>query len=376
MKTKVIHLTPHLNMGGAESLVKEYALNIDKNRFEIIIITVSGHSNSFNENELQDSNIKIIHLGDIIRFDNNENIIRRILKKIRRYSLFKKIIKVEKPHIIHSHLQTNDFLCMLNVKQQIRMFHTLHSEVNVLFRRTSKIYEISTRYCISVKKMKLITLHDRMKLEAQGFFKTKNCITINNGIDLSRFNNPNIDKRKIKKELGIHEDCFVIGHIGRFSEAKNHDFIIDVFNELKQKKSKAVLVLIGVGELLTQTIEKVNKHNLQESVLFLGTRKDIPEMLSIMDVFIFPSIYEGFPITLIEAQASGIRCIVSDKITREVFLSDTIYSLSLDDSISRWCDVILNNYSFPKNTGNMEEYDIKNVMKKLESVYISELETF
>lgn len=370
---KVIHLIPHLKMGGAETLVKDYALNIDKDKFEIIVVTVSGKSNSFNEIKLRESNIRVIHLGDEILFDIKDCIITRTIKKIRRYKLFEKYVRREKPDIIHSHLDTNDFLFFLATKKlKIKLFHTLHSEVKVLF--TNKTYKAATSYCVKKKNMVLIALHERMEREAIDLFHTDQCIIVNNGIDIQRFRNVEKDKSVIKEELSIEDTAFIMGHVGRFSTTKNHLFLIDIFVQLKKRCPESILVLIGTGELKEVIKAKVRDLKLENSVVFLGNRKDIPELMSIMDVFVFPSLYEGFGNVLVEAQAAGVKCIVSDKIPEEVFLTTHIKSLSLNESIEKWCDEILGKSSTENKYSDITKYDIKKVIKKLESIYMSSLE--
>src|SRR5699024_1966328 len=111
---------------------------------------------------------------------------------------------------------------------------------------------------------------------------------------MKRFTNVNVDKLTMLYSLGIKEDAFILGHVGRFSEQKNHKFLINVFAAVKKERSNAHLILIGIGDLEGEIKEQVYELGLQDSVSFLGNRGDIPELMSIMDVFVFPSLYEGF----------------------------------------------------------------------------------
>ena len=175
---------------------------------------------------------------------------------------------------------------------------------------------------------------------------------------------------------GIPEDAFVIGHIGRFSSQKNQDFLVKIFHKIKEIRDISVLILIGDGELRGEVEKEVVSLGLEDSVLFLGTRTDIPELLSTMDVFLMPSIYEGLPIVGVEAQASGLSLYLSDTISRELVLSDSVNWFSLDSNPSdiakiiardqinetirkqRWLQVVSSGYDIEQTVFKMSDiYD-------------------
>ena len=133
----------------------------------------------------------------------------------------------------------------------------------------------------------------------------------------------------------------MVGHIGRFNQQKNHTFLIDVFYELWKKKPEARLVLVGKGELEESVRKKVRDMSLEPFVVFTGVRQDVPNLMSAFDVFLFPSLYEGMPNTVIEAQATGLRCILSDTITREAKLSEDVTYISLKESTVVWSEELL-----------------------------------
>lgn len=136
-------------------------------------------------------------------------------------------------------------------------------------------------------------------------FKKKEFEIINNAIDTKKYIFNEEIKKKIRHDMKL-ENGFVIGHVGRFVEQKNHAFLIDIFNGIYNQNPKAYLILIGDGELLPSIKEKVNQLNLSENVFFLGLRQDVTDLLQAFDVFVFPSLFEGLPIALIEAQADWI----------------------------------------------------------------------
>lgn len=183
--------------------------------------------------------------------------------------------------------------------------------------------------------------------EAAVFMFGKRCVKkgkvviLKNAIDLDLFMFDEEKRRNKRKELEI-DDKFVIGHIGRFNNQKNHKMLIEVFNEIKEKRKNAILLLIGTGELENEIKQQVKDLQLENSVMFLGIRKDIPELLMAMDVFAFPSFYEGMPNTVIEAQATDLQCVISDRITKEAKIIDKVQYLSIDkEKSNQWVEPIL-----------------------------------
>lgn len=163
---------------------------------------------------------------------------------------------------------------------------------------------------------------------------------INNAIDVDRFNFNKKGRDAIRKELNL-EDKFVVGHVGRFNYQKNHTFLIDIFSEIHKTNSNSVLVLVGKGELENKIKEKINSLGLENDVVFTGVRQDVPQIMMAMDIFVFPSFYEGMPNTLIEAQATGLPCVVSDTITKEAKITNLVRYMSIDTNPINWAEAVL-----------------------------------
>lgn len=163
---------------------------------------------------------------------------------------------------------------------------------------------------------------------------------LNNAIDARSFRfDP--EKREAKRqELGLSNQL-TIGHVGRFHEQKNHDYLIDIFKAVRDVKPDAVLLLIGAGDKKEKIEAKVKKLGLQQQVKFLGLRADVEELLQAMDVFLFPSLFEGLPVTLVETQAAALPAVVSDTITRDIELTDYISYVSLNDPPKTWAAAII-----------------------------------
>ena len=176
----------------------------------------------------------------------------------------------------------------------------------------------------------------------------------------------------MKEKLGV-TDKFVIGHVGRFRFQKNHSFIIDIFKEVCKKEPNSTLLLVGDGPLEEEIKKKVDDLGLLDKVKFLGARDDVNDLMQAMDIFILPSLYEGFGIVLIEAQASGLKCVISDSIPTDAIITKKVKRLSLDDDISIWVEEILSNKSERKEgikDIEKSKYDITSNAKWLENFYV------
>ncbi len=210
------------------------------------------------------------------------------------------------------------------------------------------------RHCI--KKNKAYLLHNALRVEDFTY---------------------NEDKRyKIRQEFCI-EDNFVVGHIGRFHKQKNHAYLIDIFREICKIRSDAMLLLIGKGEQEDQIVNLAKKYGLDDKVIFAGVRSDVPDMLSAMDVFVFPSFYEGMPNTVIEAQANGLHCIVADTITREADITGLVEYLPLTCSPNEWANRTISvNTVHHDQTENFiqNRYDIDSVVHDFTNLVFNESE--
>ena len=152
---------------------------------------------------------------------------------------------------------------------------------------------------------------------------------LHNALDLNVYSFDEQTRNHIRKEFSISDNVKIIGHVGRFMSQKNHSFLLDIFNEIHKQNQNTVLMLVGKGELEDKIKEKIKALNLEDSVIFTGVRSDIPALLSAMDVFVFPSFYEGMPNTVIEAQATGLPCLIADTITKEANVTGLVRYMPL-----------------------------------------------
>lgn len=369
MKTKIVEYIGRIQDGGAETLVKEYALLLDKDLFDVVILCDDYKMESANYKILKDNNISVIDMFGANAFICK--VLRRIFKGRFRAILFDKEIERIKPDIIHVHLESLETLRYSKKLNGIKLFYTCHNPPEIMIGSKNKIENESAEFLLKNNGLRFIALHEDMAKEINKMFGINNCSVIKNGIYLERFGYVSRTKEEIRKELGIPEKAYVIGNNGRFSYQKNHEFILNVFAEINKMMNNAFLILIGRGKLETQIRKQVRALGLDDKVLILSNRSDVPDLLKSMDVFLFPSRFEGLGIALIEAQASGLPCVVSERIPQEAFQSNQITVMSLDDSVTNWANACIDPKCNIDHFGDIEEYDIKAETKKLGMLYLS-----
>jgi glycosyltransferase involved in cell wall biosynthesis len=208
-------------------------------------------------------------------------------------------------------------------------------------------------------------------------FRDKEFVVLNNAIDVDKY----IYNEKVRLHQRANNNLsshLVIGHVGRFSEQKNHKFVVDIFYEVCKQQKDAMLMLVGTGELEQEIKEKIFSLGLQDNTIFMGNRSDVNELMQAMDIFILPSLFEGLPLVGIEAQATGLPCVVSDTVSKDVKITPNVSFMSLESAPSEWAECILN---MSKNTVRANTrsdiissgYDIKSVVMQLERTYREKL---
>jgi len=195
---------------------------------------------------------------------------------------------------------------------------------------------------------------------------------LNNGIDLNVYKYDKTMRKELRKEFSIPDDAFVVGHIGRFEVQKNHAFLVDVFAKILMKEKNSYLLLVGDGPLRNEIQKKVATLHIESQVIFAGIRPDIAALLSSMDVFLFPSLYEGMPNTVIEAQATGLPCVLANSITESSNITGLIKFLPLEETLNIWADITISQKGVVRKDTTRHlieaEYDIQSVVRKFERI--------
>lgn len=370
---RVLQVVGGMNRAGAETFLMNVYREIDKTQIQFDFLVYS--------NEKQDYEDEILSLGGrVIRIPYKAGI-----KGIFSISKIKKVIKEYGPYIaVHAHTLHNCAYSMIATKKYpnvLRISHS-HSTVNTVKRNyIKKIYEKWTFKKIRKLSNKWLSCGQEAGVYLFGEEFNEKGVVINNGISPEKYFYVDSENySRLKRDFDL-ENQLVIGHIGRFAPVKNHEFIIKIAKELKDKNVPFKMLLIGRGELENEIANEIKKQNLDKNVLLLGVREDIANLLKVMDVFLMPSIFEGNPVTLIEAQASGLPCLISSVITDKIDLNlGLIHKKSLNDSAVDWANELINlkgkrneDFSLIKNAFIKSGYDVESVVRLLLKIYKDEI---
>lgn len=368
VKTKVWLVIWGLKDGGAEVLAREYARLADPRTFETTVITMYPFAEAANFQQAEAAGVRVLSVFE--RRTVFTRAVRVLFGKWYIPSVLKRMLDAEKPNTIHFNSPIAYYFEPLIEKLAgINLLYTCHSEVCKHFFEEEEraVHQMAQNHGI-----RLIALHDDMKNELDQRFSKTDTVVIRNGVDLNRFRKEGICREAMRESIGVDPNAYVVGHVGRFSEAKNHTFLLRVFQELLQRKNNAHMLLVGSGELREQITDELRKQNLEDRVTILSHRTDIPDLLHAMDVMVFPSLFEGLSVTLVEAQAAGLRCVISDSINPANLLSENTIPVSLNADVTEWADIVLNNEIKNTKYGNIEDYDMGREIRRLERLYLGE----
>ena len=203
--------------------------------------------------------------------------------------------------------------------------------------------------------------------------QTDNTKILNNGVDLSKYSRQ-YDRDKKRMDLNIPQNAFLVVHVGRFNSVKNHEFLIDVFKQIKEQRAEAFLLMIGKGETEQRVEKKIKAEGLDDSYKILHDRTDIAEILQASDAAVFPSFSEGLGIAVIEMQAAGLPCVASTGVPDNACISNKLQFLSLELSAREWARNLLEmcEDTTPIQYSGIEEWDIRHNVKQLEKMYEGE----
>lgn len=351
--------------GGVEAVTINYYRNIDKNKVQLDFICDEDSTN--------------IPYEEIERMGGKVIIIPSYSKPFKYHKALKRVLKEGNYKIIHSNINTLSVFSLFAAKcagVPVRIAHS-HSTTNKKEKKKNLMKQI-------LRPFSKVFATDYMccsELAGRWLFGNKeydkgNVYLLNNAIDLDKFKYNESLRKKKRKELSIKDNTLVIGHIGRFVAQKNHDFLIDIFNEIHKKNNNSILLLAGQGLLMEDIKNKVKELNLEDSVKFLGQRNDANELYQAFDVFLLPSLYEGLPVVGVEAQAAGLLCYLSDDMTKETKVLDITKFMSLNNTPEEWANNILDDVKKYKRIDTSKEmtaknFNIKEEAKKLEEYYLN-----
>lgn len=365
---EVVHFIHGLNMGGAETLVKNYALLLDKSKFKVTVLCYTHYDSPY-ETILQQNNIPVVYLCDEMPFYGKTGAIAKLVNYFHRYWLVRRELRRLNPDVVHFHLQLSSYIRFSKLKKNVKLFYTQHFDTVDWEEENPKDVN-NLRWLLTHHGVQLIALNGNMKIAMNKMFRTDATKILNNGIDLSAFGQL-IDRNRKRMNLGIPQNAFVIAHVGRFDPVKNHIFLVDIFEEIKKKLPNAFLLMVGRGETEKAVIEKLNSKGFEDSYRILHDRTDVPEILLASDAALFPSLSEGLGIAVIEMQAAGLPCVVSEEVPQATKVSNKICFLKIDQGAKAWANklLMLVEENLPAQYENLQEWDIRQNVKELEKMY-------
>ena len=326
METRILHVVTYMGRGGLETMIMNYYRQMDRTKVQFDFLVHRDFRADYDD-EIEQLGGRIYRIGRLIPWSRAY---QRALDAffaahpeyrvvhVHQDCLSAVILKAAQKHgvpvrIAHSHNSSQD----KNLKYLIKLY----------YKRQIPTYATALFAC--------------GKDAGDWMFGGKPYTIVNNAIDAAQYSYSHVRAMEMRRSIHIAEDAFVIGHVGRFSPVKNHTFLLDVFGELYSADKHAVLMLVGDGELRKSMEDKAKAMGLEDRVLFTGMRSDVCDLMQAMDVFVFPSLYEGLPVSLVEAQAAGLPCVISNCVPDACMLTDLVQRVSLEGSAHKWAERIL-----------------------------------
>lgn len=358
---RVLHVVTNMSYGGLENLLMNYYRCIDRSKLQFDFLTHVDIHQDFEE--------EIAALGGrLYRLSRLNPLSPGYLKELTGFFQAHPEYK-----IVHSHLNCMSAVPLRAAKRcgvPVRIAHAHTSSVN---RNLKMFLKLLYRPRIPRYATNLFACGEKA---GDWMFGGKPYTIMRNAIDAAAFRYDPAVSQRVRQALGIGSS-FVVGHVGQFRTEKNHLFLIDVFAELLHRCPDSRLMLVGKGPMMEPARQKADALGISDKVLFLGARADIPELMQAMDVFVLPSLYEGLPVTMVEAQAAGLPCIKSSVVTDECVVTRFVKSLPIEEP-KPWAEAILTEQNTPR-TDSLAEirasgYDTNEASQGLTKFYLESSE--
>lgn len=353
---RVLHVVTHMNRGGLESMLMNYYRHIDKKRIQFDFLTHRPYDGDFGD-EIKSLGGEIYHLPKLNPFS------KKYMEELKCF------FSSHTYEIVHSHLDCMSAYPLCAAKQSGVKVRIAHAH--------SKSQDKDAKYIIKLIEKKKIPRYATHlfacgKEAGEWMFSGQTYQIMNNAIEVKKYKYNDERRVYIRHQFGITDE-FVVGHVGRFNYPKNHTFLIDIFKKIHDVDKTSKLLLVGGGEKAEDIKKKVKDLGLEHSVIFAGICSNVNELIQAMDVFVFPSIYEGLPVTMVEAQAAGLPCVMSGNVPKETVLTDLVDVMSLSESAEEWAKKILTYKGFKREDYSEKikkmHFDIESNAKWLMDVY-------
>lgn len=356
---RVLHVVTYMGLGGLESMLMNYYRHIDRSKVQFDFLVHRDFKADYDD-EILSLGGKIHHISRLVPWSGKyKNEFKQFLKAHPEYKII---------HVHQDCLSAVALKCAKECGVPVRIAHSHNSNQDKNLKYLVKLFYMR-------KIPKYATNFFACGKEAGDWmFKGNEYTILRNAIDAESYAYDQKKADSIKTKLGV-ENKLVLGHVGRFRTQKNHLFLIDIFSAVHQRNNQSVLLLIGEGETQEETKHRVEEYGLTENVIFVGARSDVSLLMQAMDIFVFPSLFEGLPLTMIEAQSSSLPCVISDTIPDEcILVPELVVKKSLNDDIEEWVNQILNTDLCRKN--HIQQitnagYNIKYQAQELQKFYLN-----
>lgn len=367
---QILFFTPTFSSGGAEAFIVNLIEQLDRKHYTPELLSIDAVPGVYDE--------RLIRAGIQRRTLVNKTISNPVTRYVKAYKAFRRFMAVNsgKYDVIHFNIAQGEELPFIHMAKKagipIRILHSHNSSVN------SKIKYFGHILCKGFYKNDTTDYLACSDIAARwllppSVFSSGEYKIIKNGIDVDKYGYKEEQRKLKREELGLG-DASVFLNIGRLNHQKNQSFLIDAFRLIHQTLPTAVLLVAGEGDLRQELEKKAEECGLKDSIWWLGNRNDVPELLSSADVFLLPSLFEGLPYTIIEAQASGIQCVIADTISEECVITDLVERVKLDSE--EYARVAINAYENRKAarsdyTAAVSEagFDIHRTVAEMEEIY-------
>lgn len=322
---RILHVVTYMGRGGLETMIMNYYRHIDRSKVQFDFLVHRDFKADYDD-EIESMGGIIFRIPQLIPWSLKYN--RALNDFFSTHPEYK---------VVHVHQDCLSSVILKAAKRHgvpVRIAHS-HNSNQVK----------NLKYLIKLYYMKQIpscatSLFACSKDAGDWMFAGNPYHVLNNAINTNKYTySPDI-RNQTRCSLQINEDSLVLGHVGRFEPQKNHTYLLEIFAEFKKHQQKSILLLVGDGTLRDEIHIKAKNLGIDGSIIFTGVRSDISSLMQAMDVFVFPSLFEGLPVTMIEAQAAGLPCLISDKVPIECKKTDLVHQMPLEADVHTWTAAI------------------------------------
>lgn len=354
---RILQVVTHMNRGGLETMLMNYYRQMDRTQVQFDFLTHREYDGDYGE-EIRQLGGKLYHLPVLNPFSPSYR--KKLGDFFDNHPEYK---------IVHVHQDCLSGVILHVAKEHGVSVRIAHSHGANQIKDIKYPIKLVYRHFIARYATHLMACGEDA---GKWMFCGTPFEILHNAIPAADYSF-NGDRKRIQREKWkIHADELLVGHVGSFTIPKNHLYLLEIFQEI-QKRTPAKLMIVGEGSQRPAIEEKIRKLGLEDKVILTGLRSDVADLLQAMDVFIFPSLYEGLPVTLVEVQASGLPCLISDKVSIECKMTEAVQQISLTDSSEIWAERAMEAAKTPRKNTYKEikaaGYDIVENAKQLQKMY-------